>query len=917
MRVITDTGELPSLDTIILQGRGELNLYNQTLRFKPGKDYTHPDFNIPIYNPSTQTYDFTWVNRGPYVALVSPRDGSVGTPVWSSIGLEYIDKTLATAGDVITFDGLNVVWSPGGGGGGGGVTSVSLNMPSAFTVVGSPITTAGTFIVSGAGTSSQYIDGTGALQTFPSGTGLLTANNGLTENPATNVQLGGLLLQNTTINADTYLFDVIGTNNSVVFQVKNTSVTGTGVAAYFESASDNAITAQSLSGKAAIFGFTNGSNYSILGLTKANGNNVVTLVKTARIINSGSVGVGLGGAIDISLPISSSAVIPTSTIEMRALWTSVSPLDASWQLWTTTANSLTQKMEVFATGQLKIDRYGIGTFLGTPAYSLGVDATGNVVEFTPATGGGGIKSGTASGTNNYTVTISGVSSYTDGDTYVIKFTNGNDDDSSININGLGAKNLEKQANIRVTGGDIVSGQELIIIYDGTHFQTLGVAPNQLFAYVTNDDSVTITKGQPVYAFGAAGNRMSVKLANNTSDSTSAQTVGVVFSSSIAPNQKGFIITQGVISGVNTSAYSPGAQLYLGATAGTLTATKPYAPNHLVYIGIVERANAGNGQIYVKPQNGYELNELHDVDLITSAPVNNDLLTYVSGSPNLWKNRSLGAILGGTTSQYVRGDGTLATTPTGTVTGVTATSPITSSGGTAPVISTSMATNRLIGRSTAGTGVMEEIQVGNFLTLSSGVLSSVPPIELSQVYTTAWNLAPTIILAAASGGTSTSANQWYIIPKYLPPNTSISDIGVRISTLSSSLTGRLAIYTSTYDSTNKGFIPNSRVANSGALTISGTGFVSFTLPSTIQVSGWVFFVVGFTATTCTFRNVNSNSVIGLPALVNSGSPLNTDTTVRNGMYTNTSNARTSDPPNPWTGALSQVNSNIPAIFFFIP
>ena len=252
-----------------------------------------------------------------------------------------------------------------------------------------------------------------------------------------------------------------------------------------------------------------------------------------------------------------------------------------------------------------------------------------------------------------------------------------------------------------------------------------------------------------------------------------------------------------------------------------------------------------------------------------------------------------------------------------VSNVTATAPLTSSGGTTPIISTSMATNRLIGRSTAGTGVMEEIQVGNFLTLSSGVLSSVPPIELSQVYTTAWNLAPTIILAAASGGTSTSANQWYIIPKYLPPNTSISDIGVRISTLSSSLTGRLAIYTSTYDSTNKGFIPNSRVANSGALTISGTGFVSFTLPSTIQVSGWVFFVVGFTAATCTYRNVNSNSVIGLPALINSGSPLNTDTTVRNGMYTNTSNARTSDPPNPWTGALSQVNSNIPAIFFFIP
>jgi hypothetical protein len=61
--------------------------------------------------------------------------------------------------------------------------------------------------------------------------------------------------------------------------------------------------------------------------------------------------------------------------------------------------------------------------------------------------------------------------------------------------------------------------------------------------------------------------------------------------------------------------------------------------------------------------------------------------------------------------------------TGTVTGVTATSPIASSGGTAPVISTSMATNKLIGRSSAGTGVMEEITVGTGLSLSAGTLNA--------------------------------------------------------------------------------------------------------------------------------------------------------------------------------------------------
>ena len=252
------------------------------------------------------------------------------------------------------------------------------------------------------------------------------------------------------------------------------------------------------------------------------------------------------------------------------------------------------------------------------------------------TGAGGIEHGVAAGTNTYTVAIPGVVSYTDGDSYVVRFTNGSDADSTININGLGAITLTKQPGIQVTGGDIIAGQEMILIYDGTNFQCIGVAPNQLFAYVTNDEAITITKGQPVYAFGATGNRMSVKLAFNTSDATSAQTVGVVYSSSIAANQRGFIIVQGVVGGLNTSMYAPGDQLYLGATAGSLTNVKPYAPNHLVYIGIVERANAGNGQIYVRTQNGYELDELHDVDITTTPPADGEVLTY-DGVSGLWKN----------------------------------------------------------------------------------------------------------------------------------------------------------------------------------------------------------------------------------------------------------------------------------------
>lgn len=54
-----------------------------------------------------------------------------------------------------------------------GLTSVGLSMPSAFFVTNSPLTSDGTLDVIGSGTALQYIDGTGALQTFPILTGFV------------------------------------------------------------------------------------------------------------------------------------------------------------------------------------------------------------------------------------------------------------------------------------------------------------------------------------------------------------------------------------------------------------------------------------------------------------------------------------------------------------------------------------------------------------------------------------------------------------------------------------------------------------------------------------------------------------------------------------------------------------------------
>lgn len=150
-------------------------------------------------------------------------------------------------------------------------------------------------------------------------------------------------------------------------------------------------------------------------------------------------------------------------------------------------------------------------------------------------------------------------------------------------------------------------------------------------YVSNAEATTLNVGEVVYLYQQQGDRASVKRAINTSDATSAKTLGVV-AASIATNASGPVVTQGYVTGCTLGSFTAGQTVYLSASAGAITSTKPYAPNHLVYIGVVVRANNGNGILYVRAQNGYELDEIHDVDLTTTPPASGNFLKY-NGS--LW------------------------------------------------------------------------------------------------------------------------------------------------------------------------------------------------------------------------------------------------------------------------------------------
>ena len=315
----------------------------------------------------------------------------------------------------------------------------------------------------------------------------------------------------------------------------------------------------------------------------------------------------------------------------------------------------------------------------------------------------------------------------------------------------------------------------------------------LLTQVRNTTGATLTKGTVVYISGATGQIATVSKAIATGDATSAQTLGMI-TADLANNTNGYVTVFGLIEEIDTSAYTDGAQLYLsGTTAGAVTATKPSAPIHLVYVAVVEYAHPTHGKLLVKVQNGYELDEIHDVAI--SAPVTGQTIVY-NASTSLWQNNTVSLTAGvngtlpvanGGTGQTTYTDGQLlignstgntltkatltagsgisitngagsisiSATGSGTVTSVTGTSPVVSSGGATPDISLA-----------SGYGDTQNpyaSKSANYVLAAPNGAAGVPtfrPIAVADIPTLNQNTTGTAanvtgIVAVANGGTGTS------------------------------------------------------------------------------------------------------------------------------------------------------------------
>ena len=165
---------------------------------------------------------------------------------------------------------------------------------------------------------------------------------------------------------------------------------------------------------------------------------------------------------------------------------------------------------------------------------------------------------------------------------------------------------------------------------GNFIQKIGM---EQFVMVKHDTNAGLAKGTVVYQHGSDGGNITVIPAQANGDATSANSLGVMVEPTTGGG-KGFCCTFGLVPGLNTDNLVEGEIAYLSPTvAGGMTAVKPVAPNHLVQIGFCLRKHAVTGILFVSVQNGYELDELHNVKITDPQP--GQVLKYNAGG--YWEN----------------------------------------------------------------------------------------------------------------------------------------------------------------------------------------------------------------------------------------------------------------------------------------
>ena len=131
------------------------------------------------------------------------------------------------------------------------------------------------------------------------------------------------------------------------------------------------------------------------------------------------------------------------------------------------------------------------------------------------------------GADTITASVTGLAAYATGQTFRFVSAGANTGAVTLNINALGAKAVTKTGTTALAAGDIPSGAVVEVVYDGTQFQMLGLAPTGSPTFtgtVTIGASAanqTISTNITETVTSSTASRPYYSMENTTADATSA------------------------------------------------------------------------------------------------------------------------------------------------------------------------------------------------------------------------------------------------------------------------------------------------------------------------------------------------------------------------------------------------------------
>ena len=140
-----------------------------------------------------------------------------------------------------------------------------------------------------------------------------------------------------------------------------------------------------------------------------------------------------------------------------------------------------------------------------------------------------------------------------------------------------------------------STEDAFTVYSNDANVSLNLGQEQ-YIRVMNSTASSIANGIPVYLSGATSGTVNITPAINTT-LVGSQTIGLT-TETIAAGAMGYVTVQGKVRNINTAAFTAGAAVYVGATAGALTSTIPANPAFIARVGIVLVSSATVGVILV-------------------------------------------------------------------------------------------------------------------------------------------------------------------------------------------------------------------------------------------------------------------------------------------------------------------------------